>query len=66
MADTVELKKDNRREWRWRYKASNGQILADSGEGYRNKQDALDAMERVTGTEHANVTPRFTVVTVTT
>ena len=25
--------KDNKGEWRWRLKASNGRIIADSGEG---------------------------------
>ena len=33
--------KDNRGEWRWRLRASNGKIIADSGEGYKNKQDCL-------------------------
>jgi uncharacterized protein YegP (UPF0339 family) len=25
--------------WRWRYKARNGKIISDSGEGYVNKSD---------------------------
>ena len=30
--------KDDKGEWRWRLKATNGKILADSGEGYSTKQ----------------------------
>jgi hypothetical protein len=26
--------------WRWRFKADNGEIIADSAEGYVNKEDA--------------------------
>ncbi len=34
-----ELFADKRGEYRWRLKASNGKIIADSGEGYKNKSD---------------------------
>lgn len=37
-------------EWRWRLKAANGRIIADSGEGYANKADALHAIGLVQGT----------------
>lgn len=30
-------------EWRWRMRARNGKIVADSGEGYRRKQGAVRA-----------------------
>lgn len=30
-------------EWRWRLKASNGEIIA-SGESYKNRQDAVAAV----------------------
>jgi uncharacterized protein YegP (UPF0339 family) len=39
--------KDARGEWRWNLKASNGRILADSGEGYKSEQDCKDAIDRV-------------------
>lgn len=39
--------KDNKGEWRWRLLASNNRVLADSGEGYKNKQDCLQAIELV-------------------
>lgn len=31
-------------EWRWQLRAGNNRIIADSGEGYRNKQDCLHAI----------------------
>ena len=33
----IEIYVDKRDEWRWRLKATNGRILADSGEGYKRK-----------------------------
>lgn len=30
-----------KREWRWRIKADNGNIIASSSEGYKNKQDCV-------------------------
>jgi uncharacterized protein YegP (UPF0339 family) len=44
---TLEIYRDARREWRWRLKASNGRILADSGEGYRRKSSAIHGARRV-------------------
>lgn len=35
-----ELYKDRAYEYRWRLKADNGKIIADSGEGYTTKQNA--------------------------
>ncbi len=32
--------KDGKGEWRWRLKARNGRIVADSGEGYKRKAGA--------------------------
>ena len=39
--------KDLRNEWRWRLRAANNEIIADSGEGYRNKSDCLAAINLV-------------------
>ena len=33
-----------RGDWRWSAVAENGRIVADSGEGYQNKQDCLAAL----------------------
>lgn len=38
---------DRASEWRWHLKASNGKIIADSGEGYRNRQDCLAGIQLV-------------------
>jgi uncharacterized protein YegP (UPF0339 family) len=47
--------KDRSGEWRWRLVAANGNTLADSGEGYRNKQDCLAGIELVKGSKDAPV-----------
>lgn len=33
--------KANNYEFRWRLRANNGKIIADSGEGYTNKNDCI-------------------------
>ncbi len=43
----LEIYRDARREWRWRLKASNGRIMADSGEGYRRRASVYEAIGRV-------------------
>ena len=47
MSATFELYEDNRGEYRWRLRHDNGNIIADSGEGYDGKSGARDAVERV-------------------
>lgn len=42
-----ELYKDRSGEFRWRFIASNGRIVADSGEGYSSKGNAKRAIENV-------------------
>lgn len=44
---TFEVFQDNADEWRWRLVASNGNIIADSGEGYRSKQGVKRGIESV-------------------
>jgi uncharacterized protein YegP (UPF0339 family) len=41
--------------WRWYLMAANGRKLADSGEGYNNKQDCLHAISLVSTSSAANV-----------
>lgn len=43
----IQLYKDNSLQWRWRCKAKNGKIVADSGEGYENWQDCLQMTMRL-------------------
>ena len=42
-----EIYKDKNFEWRWSLKATNGKILADSAEGYKNKQDMLNIINQI-------------------
>jgi uncharacterized protein len=43
-----------RREWRWRLRAANHEPIA-SGEGYRSKQDCIDAVGLVKASRGAEV-----------
>lgn len=38
------LYRDTANQWRWRYVASNGRIIAASSESYINKADALHSI----------------------
>jgi len=44
---TYHCFKDHKGEWRWHLKAANGRIIADSGEGYKNKEDCLNDIDLV-------------------
>lgn len=41
----IEVYKDRSGEYRWRYIARNGNIMATSSEGYVNRGDAVSAVE---------------------
>jgi uncharacterized protein YegP (UPF0339 family) len=47
MGSTLVIYKDKAGEWRWRRKAANGRITAESGEGYHNQGDAINQAEEV-------------------
>jgi uncharacterized protein YegP (UPF0339 family) len=42
-------------EWRWRLESANKRVIADSGEGYRHRQDCLHAVELVKDSKDAPV-----------
>lgn len=42
-----EVYRDNADEWRWRLVVSNGNIIADSGEGYKSKQGVRRGIKSV-------------------
>ena len=42
-----EVYRDAASDYRWRLKASNGRIVADSGEGYASRSNARRAAENV-------------------
>jgi uncharacterized protein YegP (UPF0339 family) len=53
---TFETYRDQKEEHRWRLKATNGQIIATSGQGYKDKRDcehAIDVIKK--GAETAKV-----------
>jgi len=41
MAAKFEIYKDKTGNFRWRLTHTNGQIIADSGQGYKAKEDAV-------------------------
>ena len=47
MAATFELYTDEAGEWRWRLRHENGNIIANSGEGYSSKAGAENGIESV-------------------
>jgi uncharacterized protein YegP (UPF0339 family) len=46
---------DNAGEWRWFLLAANNRKIADSGEGYKNKQDCYAAILLVKGSGNAPI-----------
>src|SRR5690242_13182404 len=42
-----EVYQDAAKEYRWRLKASNGQIMATGGQGYKAKADCRQAVKRI-------------------
>jgi uncharacterized protein YegP (UPF0339 family) len=49
------VRRAERNEWRWRLRAANGRIIAESGESYRNREDCLAAITLVKGSGQAPV-----------
>ena len=44
---TFQLYEDSADQWRWRLVHDNGNIIADSGQGYTSKRRAKDGIESV-------------------
>ncbi|MXR21554.1 HVO_2922 family protein [Halobacterium bonnevillei] len=44
-----DVYEDDAGEYRWRLRAENGNVVADSGEGYSSRSEAENAVERVRG-----------------
>jgi uncharacterized protein YegP (UPF0339 family) len=51
VTDTIIPFKDSSGEHRWTYKSSNTKVMADSGEGYKNKKERDAAIDSVFGGE---------------
>jgi uncharacterized protein len=50
---TFSIYQDTLRQYRWRLKASNGRIIADSGEGYVNRVDCQNAIALIMQNAHS-------------
>jgi predicted secreted protein len=44
---TLRHYKDSNGEWRWQVISSNGNVVANSGEGYKNRKDCVDIAEKL-------------------
>jgi len=53
-----EIYQDAQKMWRWTLTAANGRKIADSGEGYHNRQDCLDGIALVQGSGNAPINER--------
>lgn len=47
LVDTIVIYQDNQGDWRWKAKAGNNEVVADSGEGYQHLSHALDTAHRM-------------------
>lgn len=47
MSATFELYEDKAGQYRWRLRHDNGNVIADSGEGYASKQKAKQGIRSV-------------------
>lgn len=45
--ERFEIFQDKKNEYRWRLRAANNKIIADSGEGYKKKSDCQHGIELV-------------------
>lgn len=43
----IEFYKDEADQWRWRIWANNGNILADSGQGYESSMDCFNGLNTI-------------------
>ena len=50
-----EIYKDHKAEWRWRLRAQNGNVLADSAEGYNRREDCEHGISLTKGSAAAPV-----------
>lgn len=55
-----ELYTDKADEFRWRLRAKNGNIIATSGEGYKNKSDAEHAIQLVKNASNVTIVEDLT------
>jgi uncharacterized protein YegP (UPF0339 family) len=61
MSHEFEVYADRANKYRWRLVAQNGEIVADSGEGYGSESDAREAVSRVQSAAADARVPRYDV-----
>ena len=57
-----ELYRDASGEWRWRLRVQNGNVIAESGEGYRHREDCEHAITLVKRSADASVVDMTTKI----
>jgi uncharacterized protein YegP (UPF0339 family) len=50
-----EIYKDHTGDWRWRLRAQNGNVIAESGEGYRHRPDCENGIRLTQNSAQAPV-----------
>ena len=55
MTMRFELYRDAGGAWRWRLRATNGNVLADSAEGYARREDCEHGIALVKGSQAASI-----------
>lgn len=54
MKCSLTVFEDSGNEWRWQLQAGNHRVIADSGESYRTKGNAVSAAKRLVKLVHDN------------
>ena len=57
-----ELYRDAKGEWRWRLRARNGEIVAESGEGYVRREDCEHGIGLVRQSAEARIVDMTTQI----
>ena len=57
-----ELYRDAKGEWRWRLRARNGEIVAESGEGYVRREDCEHGIGLVRQSAEASIVDMTTQI----
>ena len=57
-----ELYRDSVGEWRWRLRARNGEVVADSGEGYKRREDCEHGISLVRQSAEAKLVDMTTQI----
>jgi uncharacterized protein YegP (UPF0339 family) len=53
---TYSYHKNKNSEWRWKVKAADGRVIAESKDSYKTERECLEDIERVKGSRRARVT----------